>query len=102
MTFNSVPYLCFLGLAVVLFWVLPVRLRRASVLLASLGFYASWGLLFVWLPLLVAGIVYLIGRRITAEPSHQKKWVWLGIMALLTLLIVFKYHGFLLSILHVL
>jgi alginate O-acetyltransferase complex protein AlgI len=99
MTFNSVPYLCFLVLAVTLFWVLPARFRRVLVLLASLGFYASWGLLFVWLPLLVAGIVYLIGRQITAEPSHQKKWTWLGTSCVLALLIFFKYRVFLFSIL---
>lgn len=102
MTFNSVPYLFFLVLAVALFWLLPARFRRAFILLTSLGFYASWGLLFVWLPLLVAGIVYLIGRQITAGPSRQKRWAWLGISCVLALLIVFKYRGFLVSTLHVL
>jgi alginate O-acetyltransferase complex protein AlgI len=97
MTFNSVPYLCFLVLAVALFWVLPVRVRRAFVLLTSLGFYASWGLLFVWLPLLVAGIVYLIGRLIAVDPTRQKSWTWLGISCVLALLIVFKYRAFLSS-----
>ena len=102
MTFNSVPYLCFLVLAVGLFWLLPGRYRRAFVLLASLGFYASWGLLFVWLPLLVAGIVYLVGRRITANPARQKLSAGLGISCVLALLIVFKYRGFLLATFHVL
>jgi alginate O-acetyltransferase complex protein AlgI len=97
MTFNSTPYLCFLGVVVALFWVLPAQYRRTLVLLASLGFYASWGLLFVWLPLLVAGIVYFVGRRITGDPARQKPWAWLGIVSVLTLLIFFKYTGFLLS-----
>jgi D-alanyl-lipoteichoic acid acyltransferase DltB (MBOAT superfamily) len=98
MTFNSVPYLCFVALAAALFWVLPARFRRTFVFLASLGFYATWGLLFVWLPLLVAAIVYVVGRRITADPPWQKQWARLGISSVLFLLIVFKYRVFLFSI----
>ncbi|HET6930100.1 MAG TPA: MBOAT family O-acyltransferase [Candidatus Acidoferrum sp.] len=95
MTFNSVPYLLFLVFAVAAFWLLPAQFRRAFVLLASLGFYASWGFLLVWLPLLVAGIVYLIGLQITSDNTHQIKWMWLGTGCLLGLLIFFKYRGFL-------
>src|SRR5579864_364970 len=102
MTFNSTPYLCFLASAVALFWVLPARYRRAFALVASLGFYASWGLHFVWLPLLVAVIVNLVGRQIAADPAHQKHWARLGICCMLALLIVFKYRVFLLSTFHVL
>jgi D-alanyl-lipoteichoic acid acyltransferase DltB (MBOAT superfamily) len=99
MIFNSVPYLCFLAFAVALFWALPVRYRRALILLASLGFYASWGLLFVWVPLLVAGIVYIAGLQITGDPTRRKQWTRLGISCVLALLIIFKYRGFLISIL---
>jgi len=102
MTFNSVLYLDFLAIAVALFWLLPSRFRRVFVLLASLAFYASWGLLFVWLPLLVAALVYIFGRQITADSAHPKKWMWLGIACVLALLIFFKYRGFLLDNLGVL
>ena len=98
MTFNSVLYLCFLGLAAGLFWVLPARFRRTFVLIVSLGFYATWGLRFVGIPLLVAAIVYVVGRRITANPARQKQWARLGISSALFLLIVFKYRVFLFSI----
>ncbi|HEV2102925.1 MAG TPA: MBOAT family O-acyltransferase [Candidatus Acidoferrum sp.] len=99
MTFNSVPYLFFLAIAVAVFWLLPARFRHAFVLLASLGFYGLWGFLFVWIPLLVAGIVYLAGRQLTANPAGQKQWTRFGISFVLLLLIVFKYRGFLFSIL---
>ena len=102
MTFNSVPYLVFLAIAVALFWLLPPRFRRVFVLLTSLAFYASWGLLFVWLPLLVASIVYVIGRQITSDSARQKRWMWLGITCVLVLLIFFKYRVFLLDNLSVL
>lgn len=97
MAFNSVSYLVLLGMVVVLFWLLPVRFRRAFVLLASVAFYASWGLLFVWLPVLVAGIVYVIGRQITADTLRQKLWARLGAGCVLGLLIFFKYRGFIFS-----
>jgi alginate O-acetyltransferase complex protein AlgI len=95
MTFNSVPYLVLLGAAVALFWLLPPRFRRGFVFIASVAFYASWGLVFVWLPLVVAGIVYLIGRRITSDSTHAKNWAGLGVSIILFLLIFFKYRGFL-------
>ncbi len=98
MTFNSEPYLCFVALAAILFWALPARFRRTFVLLVSLGFYATWGLLFVWLPLLVAAIVHLVGRRITTDPARQKQWARFGIGSALLLLILFKYRVYLFSI----
>ncbi len=97
MTFNSVPYLVFLASAVALFWLLPPRFRRVLVLLASFAFYASWGKLFVWVPLLVAALVYIIGGQIIIDSARPKKWMWLGIACVLALLIFFKYRGFLLD-----
>ena len=98
MTFNSVPYLGLLALTVALFWALPVKYRRVFVLVASLGFYASWGLLFVWVPLLVAGIVYFAGLQIVGDPARQKLFTRLGIICVLAFLIIFKYRGFVISI----
>ena len=97
MAFNSVPYLALLSIAVAIFWLLPARFRRTFVLLASLAFYASWGLLFVGLPLLVAGIVYVVGQQIVADRARQKLWARLGISCVLALLIFFKYRGFFLA-----
>ncbi len=100
MTFNSVPYLAFLAMAVAICWLLPASCRRVFVLVASLAFYASWGLIFVWLPIFVAGVVYVIGRRITADSSNVRKWMCMGIASLLVLLVFFKYRGFFLDNLH--
>lgn len=102
MAFNSVPYLILLSMAVVVFWLLPVRFRRSLVLLASVGFYASWGLVFVWVPLLAAGIVYLAGRQITSDTARRTLWTRLGVAGALALLIFFKYREFLFGNLQVL
>jgi alginate O-acetyltransferase complex protein AlgI len=95
MPFNSLPYLVFLVVAVAAYWLLPARFRRGFVLLASLAFYATWGLVFVWVPLVVAAIVYLVGKQIVPAVANARKWTWLGISTLLAILIVFKYRGFL-------
>ena len=97
MTFNSVPYLVLLAVAVLVHWMLPPRFRKAFVFVVSVAFYGSWGIVFVWLPLLVAGIVFAIGRQITLDPVATKTWVRFGITCLLGLLILFKYRQFVLS-----
>lgn len=97
MPFNSSLYLVFLVVAVTAFWVLPAHVRRVFVLLASLAFYATWGIVFVWLPLLVAAIVYICGRQIQTNAIKAKYWTHLGIAGVLALLLVFKYRGFLLT-----
>jgi alginate O-acetyltransferase complex protein AlgI len=99
MPFNSSLYLVLLVVAVVVFWLLPERFRRFFVLAASVAFYATWGVLFVWLPLLVAAIVYVAGKRIGAGrgTASAKQWMRLGIGTVLSLLIVFKYRSFLLA-----
>jgi alginate O-acetyltransferase complex protein AlgI len=96
-TFNSVPYLVLLGVAVATYWLLPARFRRMFVLVASLAFYATWGMIFVWVPLLVAGAVYVAGKQITADAGRAKLWMWTGIDFLLALLVFFKYRGFFLA-----
>jgi alginate O-acetyltransferase complex protein AlgI len=93
MPFNSLPYLVLLVVVVVVHWLLPIRFRRVFVLSASLAFYASWSLIFLWVPLMVAGLVYLIGTQIVKGSTKAKMWLWLGIIALLSLLILFKYAG---------
>ena len=84
-----------LAVVVVLYWLLPVRFRRLFVFVTSMAFYASWGIIFVWVPLVVAGVVYLIGKQIVDDSAKARTWLWLGISGLLALLIFFKYRIFL-------
>jgi alginate O-acetyltransferase complex protein AlgI len=95
MTFNSVPYLLLLAMTVVVFWWLPAHFRRGLVFVVSVAFYASWGLRFVWLPLLVAGIVYVAGRQMSTAGGNQKLWARMGIACVVMPLIFFKYRVFL-------
>ncbi len=97
MTFNSVPYLILLGISVAIYWLLPVRWRRWFVLFVSLGFYATWGIVFVWVPLLAATIVYVVGRQIRDDVGRAKLWLRAGLVILVGLLAFFKYRGFILA-----
>jgi alginate O-acetyltransferase complex protein AlgI len=97
MPFNSSLYLVFLVVAVAIFWLLPPVARRVFVLVASLTFYASCGIVFVWLPLLVAGIVYFCGRRIESRQPKARLWAIVGTTWLLALLANFKYAGFVIA-----
>ena len=97
MAFNSLSYLGFLVAVVLLYWILPLGLRRVLVYVASVAFYASWNVIFLWLPLAVAGVVFVCGRFIQANSATARKWLWIGIGILLALLAVFKYSAFLLS-----
>ena len=95
MPFNSLAYLVLLAIVVVLYWAMPVRFRRVFIFVAGVVFYASWGLLFVWVPLVVAGVVYLAGKQMVGDSGTARTWLWLGISGLLALLILFKYRFFL-------
>jgi alginate O-acetyltransferase complex protein AlgI len=97
MQFNSFSYLTFLLFAVVAYWLLPGRFRRPFVLVACLAFYASWGVVFVSVPLFVSAVAYLVGHRISADPAKTKRLMWLGIVCVLILLVVFKYRDFILA-----
>jgi len=94
MQFNSYAYLVFLALAVLLFWSLPVRLRRPFVLLASLLFYASWNLYFVALPMLVCVVMYVCGRGMAGDRQRSRFWLWCGVSAVIATLAFFKYRAF--------
>ena len=65
MVFNSVVFLfCFLPLALLLYYLVPGRLKNAVLLLESLLFYCWTGV--TWLPL----IAVLVGHQLSGGPLH--------------------------------
>lgn len=97
MPFNSVAYLMLLAVTVAVFWSVPVRWRRGLVFAAGVAFYATWGWVFIWVPLLIAFIVWAAGKQIAGAESEKKRW-WLrvGVTTTVLLLVLFKYRDFLL------
>ena len=108
MTFISLQYAQFLLALFVVYWLVPLRWWRLSVMLiASLIFYAS---LQIWyIPLLLVGTVFNYGLamaigepldwRIANESWNRRRWLllWIGISLNVLLLLGFKYVPFFLS-----
>jgi D-alanyl-lipoteichoic acid acyltransferase DltB (MBOAT superfamily) len=99
MIFNSVSYLLFFPVVVLLYFLMPQRFRNIWLLLASYFFYMNWNAAYA---LLLAGstiITFVCSLLICACKKKGRqaaaKWV-LGISLFLNLgiLFVFKYSGF--------
>jgi alginate O-acetyltransferase complex protein AlgI len=93
MSFNSLEYVLFLPLVVVLFYGLPQRYRWVLLLIASYVFYVSWRVEYIVLVLASTLIDYLAALRIHAGRTEATRWRWLmfSVSINVGLLITFKY-----------
>jgi alginate O-acetyltransferase complex protein AlgI len=91
--FNSVTYLLFLTIVVVLYWQLPRRPRLWLIFLGSLVFYGFWRVEF--LPVMLASTLvdYWAARAIQASalPGRRKLFLGISLGVNLGLLFYFKY-----------
>lgn len=93
MLFYSAGFLLFFAAVLLAVWVVPVRWRNACLLLASYGFYASWGL---WGCLVLFGMTVI--TYFAALLLEKRRGIFLGaLLVLLGTLGVFKYSRFLLT-----
>ncbi|HEY9712801.1 MAG TPA: MBOAT family O-acyltransferase [Chroococcales cyanobacterium] len=97
MLFNSIKYLVFLPIVVVLFWVCPQRWRVPILLLASYIFYMSWRPAFILLIIGLTLVNYFLGNAIwrAEEEKKRKLWLTLAVIVNLATLGFFKYAYFL-------
>ena len=94
MQFNSYSYLLILFVAVILFWHLPVYLRRGCVLILSFLFYATWNVYFVLLPMGLCVIAFFSSYNIRNDKYGGRHALWMGIGIIVLILGVFKYGSF--------
>lgn len=99
MQFNSYSYLLCLALATIVFWALPIRFRRGYVLVLSLIFYATWNLYLVFIPFVLCTITFLCARVISANKGQPpaRRALKAGIAAIVTILGIAKYRGFVIN-----
>ena len=95
MSFNTIPFLAFLALTVVLHYIVPRKGRNLVLLAASLAFYlfgTTPG--FVVFVVLSAFVTWSCGNRVAAAgtPRSRKRWIWLGAGFQIGLLCFFKYN----------
>lgn len=99
MTFNSLQFLIFLPIVILVYFLLPHKVRWVWLLIASYYAYMSWN---VWLVFLILGttiVSYVAGLLIarTERKGIKKLWLALTLIVCLGTLIFFKYFNFLLG-----
>ena len=97
MNFNSIDFLIFFPLIVLIFFVLPHRIRWIALLAASYYFYMSWSAELIILILFTTAVSYLAAIGIERSKSGVKKKLLLTttLVTSLGILFFFKYFTFL-------
>jgi D-alanyl-lipoteichoic acid acyltransferase DltB (MBOAT superfamily) len=93
MIFNSVTYLLFLFLVVLLYWVLPSKPRQILLFLSSIVFYGFWRYEYTLLILFSALNDYILSIMIdkTENKSRRKCLLICSLVVNLGILVYFKY-----------
>ena len=99
MLFNSLNYLVFFPIVLLLYFVLPKKVRYLWLLGASYYFYACWNAKYALLLLFSTGVTYASGLLIASarkrgQKTKMKLWVAWSLLINLAILAVFKYSGF--------
>ncbi|MCI1735080.1 MAG: MBOAT family protein [Bacilli bacterium] len=96
MSFNSLAFLIYLPVVLLIYWLLPFRFRVYFLLVASYFFYAFLNPWLIFLILATTLMTYggSLGIEKTENPKKKKAWMVLTVTACLLLLFVFKYLDF--------
>lgn len=99
MAFNSFHFLIFFPIVVLLYYIIPRKMKRTWLLIASYYFYMSWNYKYSVLILTSTVITYISGLLLdkTASLKSRKCIVALSFVSNIGILIFFKYFGFLLE-----
>ena len=98
MVFNSIAFVVFLPIVVLLFYLLPHKWRWLMLLAASCVFYMWFVPKYILILLVTIVIDYSAGllmERYADQPRKKKSFMIISIVSTLTVLIVFKYLNFL-------
>lgn len=102
MLFNSAGYLVFFTIVCLVYFILPKKVKRVFLLLASYFFYSCWNLKYSLLMLFSTVATYLTAIAMDMAGEKQKKKLYLGLCFFvnLAILFVFKYYGFAINFLN--
>lgn len=97
MTFNSLGFLIFYPVVLLLYFVLPKKLTKYMLLIASYYFYLAWNYKLAGLIIFTTCVSYFCARIIEKTESKKvKKWcIVLTLISSLGVLFFFKYYNFL-------
>lgn len=96
MNFNSLAFLVFLAIVLVLYFLLPHKFRWALLLAASYYFYMSWNAALIFLIVGTTALSYVAALLIerTQRKGVKKFWLVLTLVVCLGVLFFFKYFEF--------
>lgn len=96
MIFNSVDFLIFLPVVIILYYLINPKYRWVLLLAGSYYFYMSWKVAYIFLIVASTLVDYFAGIKIAEAPTKQKKKVYLALSLFfnLGLLFFFKYFNF--------
>lgn len=108
MLFNSIDFMIFFPIVVLLYWVMPRKIRYIWLLLASYYFYMNWNAKYALLIGISTVITYLCGLGIEAVGSREDKFgnkvkhfqklmIAAGFISNLSILFFYKYFDFFLE-----
>ncbi len=96
MLFNSLHFLIFFPVVVLIYFLLPLRFRWIFLLAASYYFYMCWKAEYAILLVISTLIDYCAGRKMASATSvsQKKRYLLLSLISNLGLLFSFKYFNF--------
>lgn len=104
MLFNSLEFLIFFPITVLIYFLIPKKVRYIWLLISSYYFYMSWDVTYGFLLLFTTLATYLCGLKLDAirkldieeEKKNKDKKIYVAICIgiNITVLILFKYLGF--------
>lgn len=95
MLFNSLQFLVFLPLVVVLYYVLPFRFRWILIFLASCWFYMAFVPKYILILFFIILLDYSSGLLMERlQGKARRLCLWVSLLSNILLLCVFKYYGF--------
>jgi len=97
MLFNSLSFLIFFPIVVLLYFVIPPKVRYIWLLIASYFFYMGWNAKYALLLLLSTVVTYVAGHllyRWRDKSGHKKAVVAVGLVVNFGILFLFKYLDF--------
>jgi alginate O-acetyltransferase complex protein AlgI len=102
MLFNSIGYILFLPVIVILYYTIPGSWRRIFLLAASYFFYFIWKAEFVLVLMAATSATWLAALKMgeIREKKKRKKFLVMALVINLGMLVAFKYLGFFTGILN--
>ncbi len=100
MIYNSIPFAVFLPIIFILYWICPSKYRYLFLLAASFYFYMYMDPKYIFFLLGTVTVSYLLALALDSarDVFRKKLYLFIGSLALIGVLALLKYSGFIIEI----